>query len=88
MIHAANEFIKNDHKPATFHTNLFFGDAKVLLGELQLRYFELDIETFPTFALFVDTKIQQTKKVSYPIISVFISTISSFEYDERDKSKK
>lgn len=88
IILAADAFVKNNCNPAPFHKNYFYRHFKAFLDELYVRHLKQGKETFATFALFLDKNVQETKIIFHSIMSQFISTILSFDYNARDKSNK
>lgn len=85
---AADALIKNDHKPAGFHSNLYYGHARTLLNELHFCLLHQDQMRFPVFALFLDNKIQQAKNIFHFTISLFMTIMLPFDYDARDELMK
>lgn len=75
IIQTADAFVKNGNKPAPFHSNFIYSDARAFLGELHVCYLEQDQNSFLTFALFLDLTIQQIKVRSDLIMSLFTSTL-------------
>lgn len=63
MIQAADRFVKNDHKPALFHAIAFFRHARASLDKLDALHMEQDEESFPSFALLLETRIQQRRTI-------------------------
>lgn len=64
MIQPTDTFLKKDHETAPFHVNSFSKRARAFSNELPVRNLEQEKEKFPNFALFLDTKIHQTKTIS------------------------
>lgn len=87
MILAADAFIKNDHETAPFHANHFYRQTTSYFDELYICYLEREEERFPSFALYLDTKIQKTKIIFNDIVSLPISIIRSFHYNAMENSK-
>lgn len=61
MIQPASVLIQNDHYPAYSRSNAFQKHASTLLEEPQVYHLEDGKEWHPTFALFLETKIQLQK---------------------------
>lgn len=80
MIHAADAFVKNVHKLPPFHGNPFYWHAQALVDELQLMHLEQDLEKVLGFALFANTRIQQSKIISHSIMALSITSICLSEY--------
>lgn len=81
MMQAADAFVKNNYKPAPFHSESCYKHDKLLLDGLHFRYVEQGKERFSTVALFLETKIQQRKLSSHSVLSIFTSDIVLFAYD-------
>lgn len=87
LIQAAHTFVQNDHNTAPFQASSFSGHGIVLLDEVHVCHLEQDQGRLPYFALYFDIKIQQTKLVSYTIVSLYIRPIHSFDYNVTDNLK-
>lgn len=88
MIQTADYFIKNDNKPATFNTSWFYGYVWALLNEFQFLNLKQEKKKFPTFSLFLDTKIQGSIIVSHSKLFRTICTMPPLHYDVVSKSNK
>lgn len=88
MNQAVDAFDKSDPKPPLFHTNPFYKYTEGFLERLHVRYLEKEQENFPVFALFLDTKIHRTKKISHSSMSLLITTMPSFHYNANNKANK
>lgn len=88
MIQAADTLVKDDRKPASFHANSIYKNARGLFVELHTGHLERDEEQFPNFVLFVDTNLRRTKIISHSMKYLFLSTMHPLHYDARDKLKK
>lgn len=88
MAEAAGTLVKNDYRSDPFHARSFYRYAQAHLDELHPLHFEQDVEKLPTFALFLDTKLQQTKINCHPTMYLFISAMRAFDYSVEYKSKK
>lgn len=88
MILAANAFDKSKPKLDSSTQLLISRHARVLLEKLQFCHLEKDQDMFFTFALIVVNKIQQTKSISNSNMLPFITTMSSFNYFTKNKTKK
>lgn len=86
-IQAADESVKNGYKQLIYHESYFHRQDWTLLDEIRVRPLEQDKDKFLTFALFLDTNVQQNR-ISHTITSLFISTMGYFHYDAREKSKR
>lgn len=88
MIQAADAFFRNNHKPTPYHVNFIHRHAKAVLDKLHVGGLNKDWKKFPTFALFIDTKLQQTKIIFYFMMSLSLNTEFFSDYNARDKPKK
>lgn len=68
MSHDTDGFVKNDHKPSSLRTNLFYRRDRILLDRLQLCHLQKDKERSSTFARFLDTKVRRSRIISHSII--------------------
>lgn len=59
-----------------------------MLDNLHVRGLEQDQEKSSFFALFLHSKVDQSKLISHSSASLFISTIRPFNYNARERSKK
>lgn len=59
-----------------------------MFDEMDARYLGQNQEKFPSLALLLETKIQNTKSIYHSTMILFISTMRSFDYDAKDKSNK
>lgn len=64
IVQDAHAFVKNDHKPAFFHANLFYRHTKALPDELHLHHLRQNKEKFRTTILFLGTNSQPTEIIS------------------------
>lgn len=87
MIQAANAFVKTGQKSTLFHAIAFNGYAKYLPFELHVRQMKRGEEKFLKFAIF-QTNILQTRDITNPLMSLFITTMQPFRYNARDKLKR
>lgn len=87
MIQAADSSSKSDHRMAPFHNRAFYRHSNALLNELNAPHVKQNGEMFPSFATFLDTKFRQTEIITHSILSLFVTTMRPFDYNERDKSK-
>lgn len=87
IFQADDEFGENDYMLDPFHLNFFYRHVRALLGELYIRHFEHGKQKFPSFTLFLDTHIKQTKIISNSTMSLFISTTRPFDYNASDQLK-
>lgn len=83
-IQVADSFVKNDHKLAFFRTSAFYRVESALFNELHILHLGQGEKKLPAFALFF--KRGSSKKVTDTVIALFITTMSPFNYDARDKS--
>lgn len=88
MIQAADTGLKNESKPAPFHAHFLHRYARDFHDEFHVRHLELEKEIFPPLALFPDTNSNETKIISYLIVSLFISTVLPMAYDAWEELKK
>lgn len=88
MVQATDTFVRNIHKPTSFHAHHFYHHAIALLDELHVRHMKHNKERFPAFTLFLQTKIQQTRNMTHTIMTLFITTMRHYNYDTMDKSNK
>lgn len=88
MIHSAEKFVKNEHKPYPFQYIHVYRHARTLLDELRGGHLEQEIRKLSTLVPFLHKNIQQTRITLHSILSLFILTTHSFDYDESDKSEK
>lgn len=88
MIQAIYAFVKNDRTPAFFVMASFYMHSRALLDELHVPHLKRSSEKFSTFVLSFDTKIPKTKIFYHSIMSLFISTMHSFDYNGQDKRKE
>lgn len=58
MIRATNAFVEDEHSPVPFDVNPFHRHAGALLADPHACYLEQGQENFPSFAQFLDNKIQ------------------------------
>lgn len=56
VIQGVDAFVKNNQKPAAFHSNHFYRHTRALLGELQAHHLEQKKEMFSTFTQFLGTE--------------------------------
>lgn len=80
--------MKNGHDHAPFHAKYFYIRDRALLDELRARHMKQDKEKFLTFALFVDTMIQQNKIFCHKIMYLFMKSVRPFENDRTERSMK
>lgn len=85
--YAADEFNKNIQKLSPFFINSSYRYARALLTELLICHWEQRKEQFPTFAMVLETKLQQTKIISHSMLPVVIITTHPYDYDSRDRTK-
>lgn len=88
IFQAADLFFKNGEKLASFPTNFIYKHARSRVFELLFHHLDYDKVKIWTFALFLDTKNQQTKVIFLPIMSLFISTLSTIDYEAKNKPKE
>lgn len=88
MIQADNTLVKSDYNAAPLHGNEFYRQANHLTDELLLRYLKEEKENFPTVVMFPGINIQPSESISDSVMSPFIGTKYSFNYDAGDNSKK
>lgn len=87
MIHGTDAYVKKDSKPVSFHAYMFYEHARAVPDELHpYRLYQEKIK-LPTFALFLDAEIQQTKMISFSLMPPFISTIKPIDYHTTGRSK-
>lgn len=58
LIHAAEVLVKNDHKSFPLKEKSFCTQASFVLNRLHARHSKQDQKKFPSFALFLNTKMQ------------------------------
>lgn len=63
MIQTIDAFAKSDQKPAKIHAETFYIHPKGPGNELYVHHLKKIEEQFPTLAMFVETKIQETKNL-------------------------
>lgn len=80
--------VKCAHEPLPLHSNASCSSARVILDETYTHHSKQRKEQLSSFALFVETKLQQTKLTSRSILSLCTSAFRSFDYNMRDRSKK
>lgn len=80
MILVADTFVTNNRRPALFQTDSFYRNDKALVVKSRATHLEVKKGKFPTFAVFLETNIQQTKIISRSTISLFISTMRSSHF--------
>lgn len=88
QIQAVTAFFKNNRKPAFYHSEAFHRHTRAFFDDLHVRHLRSYQEKFPSFALFIDTKITQVGIVYHLIISLLSSTTRPFKYNARDNSSK
>lgn len=88
MIEAADLLEENDNKHGPFFASYFNRYTRTLLDKLHVLHVKQNEEEFPSVALFLKTKSQQTRSISHKIMSLFITTVRTVDYDGRDKSQK
>lgn len=78
-IHAAYALIQNDQEPAFSLAKSLYRHGRALFDGFPVCHLEQGLEKFPTFALFIETKLQQIKLISYSIMPLFITTMRPFD---------
>lgn len=86
MIQTADAFVKIDHSRTFVYLNFIYGYTEALLDELHFRYLVQDQDRLMVFKLFLETKVQQTKNISYFILSLFTLTVRTSDYNQRDEA--
>lgn len=85
MMHATEALLKNNHKPSLLHANELYGSFRALFDEIHAPRFEQNKQNFPTFVLFLDTEIQQTKTISHSTMFLFVGTMLRCDYNATAK---
>lgn len=88
MIQAADVLFKNDGNPALFHETSFHKLANDIHDGPHVQQLEQHEENFPTFAVFLETMIQQTKIMFHITMSLFITSMRPYDYNEKVKLRK
>lgn len=88
MIWAADAFFKKDGKSAPFYENYFYRPARALLSELHFCHLSEEKGKFQIFALFLDTKVRQTKSIFNSNMSLSISSMCLSDCHARKWLKK
>lgn len=88
MNQAAITFVKTSRKDPSAHARIFYRQVGALLEGLHVRYLEQHREKFQNFALFLETRKQQSKIVSPSIMSLFRSIMRPITQDGSENFKK
>lgn len=79
MSKADGEFVKNESKPFPFLANYLYRHFRTLLNNLHASHLYHDKQKFPTFAMFIHTKIRRAIISSHSTRSLFVSTRRPFD---------
>lgn len=88
MIRATGAIVKNNHSLFLFHTSSFCRDNKSLLDGLHVWHLEHNKEWFSIYVMFLDTKIQETRRVSSANMSFFSELTHPHDHETVEKSEK
>lgn len=80
----AEEFVKNDRKPAPFHANSVWRHVRAFVDELYIGTLKQEKEIFPFLVMILNRQIQQTKMITYLIMFLLISNIYLFSIEARE----
>lgn len=65
--------------------NVLHKHARALFANLHISHSKQDVERFPPFELFLETKMLQIKIISYSIMPLFISAMRSVVYNASEE---
>lgn len=88
MIQTVDTFVKNNYKSPLCYPKTVYRHARTVLDEVCGHHIKQHKEKFPTFALFLDTKIQHTKNIFHFILRQFTSPKCFLDSDARKNSEE
>lgn len=88
MIYAAGNLVNNSHKPASLYLNAFRRPARALLNKLHLSHSGKGDNWLSKVCSVPLNLLSANRKISYPVMSIFVTNILSFDYVTTEKSRK
>lgn len=85
---AADALLRNDNRPALFHTSVLYQHTRSLSDELNVRYMKEGEEKLLMFLVPYPKTIQQIRSTTHTLLSFVIITKEPVDYNERENLKK